>query len=142
MKIVLASDHAGFSFKEELKKYLIKQKHEITDVGCSSDASCDYSDYGKKGALLISEGKVERGVFVCGSGIGICIAANRVKGVRAAVLKDEFDAEMSRKHNDLNVACIGGRITKIDKAKKLVDIFLTTEFEGGRHKARVEKLDR
>lgn len=142
MKIALGSDHAGFQLKENLKGYLQSKGHAVTDFGCDSEERADYPDYAFKAAKAVSEGKAERGVLVCGSGIGICMAANRVKGIRAAVLRIEADAKLSREHNDANVACLGGRLTKPEEAQKFLDIFLATSFEGGRHTARLAKLEK
>jgi len=142
MKIAVASDHAGFTQKEMLKKHLEQLGHAITDCGTTSEERCDYPDFGSKAARLVSEGKAERGIFVCGSGIGMCIVANRYKGVRAAVLRDENDAILSREHNDANVACFGSRVTSIETIKNLTDIFLKTPFAAGRHQTRVEKIDK
>lgn len=141
MKIALGSDHAGFQLKESLKTYLRSQDHEILDFGCDSEERCDYPDYAAQVAKSVSEGKSERGVLVCGSGIGMCMSANKVKGIRAAVLRIEEDAELSRAHNNANVACLGGRITKPTDAEKLLKTFLTTPFEGGRHTARLAKIE-
>lgn len=142
MKITIASDHAGFTQKEMLKKHLEQLGHNITDCGTSSEERCDYPDFGSKAAKLVSEGKVERGIFVCGSGIGMCMVANRYKSVRAAVIRDENDAILSREHNDANVACFGSRVTSIETIKTLTDIFLKTPFAAGRHQIRVEKIDK
>ena len=141
MKIAIGSDHAGFSLKEVLKEHLTQQGHEIVDVGAYSDASVDYPDYAKQVALLVSDKTAEYGELVCGTGIGMCIAANRASRVRAVVIRDDHDAKMSRLHNDANVACFGGRITAAVNAVRLIDMFLSTKFEGGRHTGRVEKLD-
>jgi ribose 5-phosphate isomerase B len=141
MKIAVASDHAGYVQKEVLKKYLEGQGHKIVDCGAMSEERSDYPDFGHKLARLVSDKGVERGVMVCGSGIGMCMVANRHKGVRAAVLHDENDAILSREHNDANVACFGSRVTSIETIKSLTDIFLKAPFAGGRHAARVEKID-
>ncbi len=142
MKISLASDHAGFLLKENLKGYLQAQGHVVIDFGCDSEERVDYPDYAEKAAKAVSQGKADRGVLVCGSGIGMCMSANKVKGIRAAVLRIEEDAKLSRQHNNANVACLGGRLTKPDAAQKLLDIFLKTSFEGGRHIERIAKLDK
>ncbi|MBI5300083.1 MAG: ribose 5-phosphate isomerase B [Deltaproteobacteria bacterium] len=141
MKIAIAADHAGFSLKESLKTHLQSQGFEILDVGCHSAERCDYPDFGAKAAKTVAEGKAQRAVLVCGSGIGMCIAANKIHGVRAAVLRSFDDARLSREHNDANVACFGGRITAVHQAQSLLDVFLKTPFEGGRHINRVKKLD-
>lgn len=142
MKIAVGSDHAGFTLKESVKVYLKSQGHEVTDLGCHSEERCDYPDYASQVAKAVAGGKAERGVLVCGSGIGMCMSANRVRGVRAAVLRIPEDAQLSRKHNDANVACLGGRLTAPEEAQKLLETFLTTPFEGGRHVSRVGKIDK
>lgn len=141
MKLAIGSDHAGFTLKGLLKEYLLEKNYEVEDCGTFSDERSDYPDYAKKVAQLVRDGRVDRAVLVCGSGIGMCMTANRFNGVRAAVLRDKYDAEMSRKHNDANIACFGGRVSEEVLAKKLLDIFLSTEFEGGRHENRVKKID-
>lgn len=142
MKIAIASDHGGFELKEKLKGYLKNSlKCDIVDLGTNSAGSVDYPDFAHKSALMVSSGEAERAVLICGSGIGMCMAANRHKNVRAAVLHDPYDAEMSRLHNDANVACLGGRVTSFKKGKKLLDIWFATSFEGGRHTRRVEKIE-
>ncbi|MFH0799074.1 MAG: ribose 5-phosphate isomerase B [Pseudomonadota bacterium] len=141
MRIAVASDHAGFKLKEMLKEHLAAAGHEVADCGAASEERSDYPDYAKEAASLISKGKAERGILVCGSGIGMCIAANRYKGVRAVVIRDENDAVVSRQHNDANAACLGARVTGPDEVRRLVDLFLKTAFEGGRHIARVAKID-
>ncbi|MBI4124749.1 MAG: ribose 5-phosphate isomerase B [Deltaproteobacteria bacterium] len=141
MKIAVGSDHAGFSLKESLKKYLTAQGHEVKDVGCPSEERCDYPDYAKQVARAVSTKEAERGVLICGSGIGMCMSANKVKGIRAAVLRIEEDARLSRQHNDANVACLGGRLTQPQEAKKLLAVFLKTPFEGGRHIPRIKKIE-
>lgn len=142
MKISIASDHAGFSFKETLKDYLKAKKHTVIDCGTHSEERSDYPDFGARASKLIKDGEAERGVLVCGSGIGMCMVANRYPRVRAAVIRDENDAKLSREHNDANVACFGSRVTDIENIKKLTDLFLATAFGGGRHCARVEKIDK
>lgn len=141
MRIVVASDHAGFALKGRLKDHLEQQGHDLIDCGSFSEEISDYPDFAKKAAGHISSGKAERGIFICGSGFGMCMAANRIKGVRAAVLRDENDARISRSHNDANVACLGQRVTGPETAIRLVDAFIATEFEGGRHAKRVAKID-
>lgn len=141
MRIAIASDHAGFVLKESVRRYLEEKGFDVTDYGAFTEERTDYPDFGKKVAHAVKSGEVDRGVLVCGSAIGMCIVANRFKGVRAAVLRDEYDAEMSRRHNDANVACFGGRVTEFTEVKNLVDTFLSTGFEGGRHEVRVKKID-
>lgn len=141
MKVAIASDHAGFKMKEAVKPFLRSLKFDIVDLGTDSEAAVDYPDYGKKMGHAIATGKADMGVLVCGSGIGMCMAANRIKKVRAVTIADEFDAEMSRKHNNANIACFGARKLSTEKVLMLLDIFFKTPFEGGRHEKRLEKID-
>lgn len=141
MRIVIASDHAGFPLKELIREYLEERFVDVQDFGAFSDERSDYPDFAKKVAGAVSEGKAAYGILICGSGIGMCMSANRFKGIRAAVLRDSYDAQMSRKHNDANVACLGARITNFNLAKNLIDEFLSTSFEGGRHTNRVKKIE-
>lgn len=140
MRIVIGSDHAGFELKEALLQWLHAAGHEVIDVGTDSDASCDYPVFGAAVAREVASGDADRGVAVCGSGLGICMAANKIPGVRAAVLRTAEDAEMSRRHNDANVACFGGRVTAVAEAEHALSVFLGTTFEGGRHERRVDLL--
>jgi ribose 5-phosphate isomerase B len=140
MRIVIGSDHAGFDLKEALRQWLHDAGHEVIDVGTDSDASCDYPVFGAAVAREVASGDADRGVAVCGSGIGICMAANKIPGVRAAVIRTAEDAEMSRRHNDANVACFGGRVTAIAEAERALGIFLDTDFEGERHARRGDLL--
>lgn len=140
MKVVVASDHAAFEAKAAVAAHLRAAGHEVVDVGTSGPASVDYPDFGAEGGRAVAAGRGERGIFLCGSGIGICIAANKVPGVRAAQVHDAFTAEMSRRHNDANVACFGARSLSVAEILPLVDLFLRTGFEGGRHAGRVAKL--
>lgn len=142
MTIAVGADHAGFALKQSLVSHLESSGYKVTDVGTHNSDSVDYTDFAEQVAKAISAGKVQRGVLVCGSAIGMCIAANRYEGVRAVVLRDKFDARLSREHNDTNVACFGARVTKEKNALKLLNLWLTTEFEGGRHARRVEKIDK
>lgn len=139
-QIALSSDHAGFELKEKIKQYLADAGHQVTDLGPSDDSRVDYPDYAQKVAESVSLGQTSRGILICGTGIGMAISANKVKGVRAASVSDLFSAEMTRKHNDLNVLCLGARVIDEELAKKLVDVFLQTDFEGGRHEVRVQKM--
>jgi ribose 5-phosphate isomerase B len=142
MKIALASDHGGYELKEELKTYIEKSsKFEVNDFGTDSEESVDYPDFAHKVANEVENGKADFGVLVCGSGIGMSMAANRHKGVRAVVLHDKYDAEMSRLHNNANVACLGGRVTPVERAKELLGIFFETAFEGDRHVRRIQKIE-
>lgn len=141
MKIALASDHAGFELKEEIKKYLLGAGIEIQDLGTDSAESVDYPVYGMKCAGAVLSGEADRGIVICATGIGISIAANRFKGIRCALCTDTNMAEMTRRHNDSNVLALGGRTTGTDKALKITEVWLNTEFEGGRHRRRVDLLD-
>ena len=140
MRIAIGSDHAGFALKETLKAWLVGEGHDVTDVGTTSAERVDYPEFGASVGRLVVAGHVDRGVVVCGSGQGICMAANKIPGVRAAVLRTAEDAEMSRRHNDANVACFGGRVTAVSEAERALGIFLGTDFEGGRHERRVDLL--
>ena len=140
MKVAIGSDHAGFEAKEQLKTHLQKAGHEVLDVGTNSLESCDYPDPASRVAGLVVKGGAEKGVLVCGSGIGMSIAANKVDGVRATLATDEFHAEMSRRHNDANVICLGARVNATDALARFIDKFLTTKFEGGKHQVRVDKI--
>lgn len=142
MKIAIASDHAGFELKEDIKKYLKDTDFEVEDLGTNSAESVDYPDFAHRLASKINIGEIEKGIMICGSGIGMCMTANRYENVRAVVLHDPYDAEMSRLHNNANVACLGARMTPFEKSKELIDIWLNTEFEGGRHERRVKKIER
>jgi ribose 5-phosphate isomerase B len=141
MKIVLASDHGGYDLKEIIKKHLTQKSYDIIDLGTNSEASVDYPDYGYAAGKAVAEGKAERGIVFCGSGIGICIAANKVKGIRCALLTSVEMAVLAKSHNDANIISLGGRLTPPDLAIKIVDTWLTTEAEGGRHQRRIDKLN-
>lgn len=141
MKIAIAADHAGVDLKDQLVVFLRAQNHEVSDLGTQGSASVDYPDYARLVATALTAGKVERGIIVCGSGIGVAMAANRFAGARAAVLRDDFDARMSREHNDANVACLGARVTPFSQAQILVKTWLETPFAGGRHQMRVNKME-
>lgn len=140
--IAVGCDHAGFALKQELIQHLKERGFETTDYGTYSEESCDYPDYAKKVADAIVQGKAQTGLLVCGTGIGMSIAANKVKGIRAAVLSDEFSARATREHNDANILCLGARVVDRDTAVKLLDIFLDTPFSNGEnHVRRISKLD-
>jgi ribose 5-phosphate isomerase B len=139
--IAIGSDHAGFKAKEELKKMLQARGFTVIDVGTSSEESTDYPDYAAGVGRAVSGGTAERGVLVCGTGIGMCMTANKIRGIRAALVTDEMTAEMSRRHNDANVFCAGARVLATDVMKKLLEKWLDTPFEGGRHERRVRKID-
>lgn len=138
--IVIACDHGGFDLKEEFKKVLQAQGFEVLDLGANSTESVDYPDYGAALASEIEKGSAEKGVLICGSGIGISIAANRNPAVRAAVCHSGLTARLARQHNDANVLSLGARIVGLETALDCLNEFLTTEFEGGRHERRVAKL--
>ena len=141
MKIALGSDHAGFELKEDIKGLLGDGKYELIDLGTNSGASVDYPDFGLAVANLVAGGKADRGILFCGSGIGMSIVANKVKGIRASLVYDLYTAIQSRKHNDANILVLGGRITGKGLAEEIVKVWLATEFEGGRHQKRIEKID-
>lgn len=138
--IAIGSDHGGFLLKEEIKKHLAEKGYEYRDFGTDSTASCDYPVFAEKVCSAIQSGECDRGILVCGTGIGMSMCANKCKGIRAAVCGDHFSAEFTRRHNDANVLCLGARVTGSGVALQLVDIFLTTEFEGGRHENRVSMM--
>ena len=140
MKIALASDHAGFSEKEKLKPLLRDLGVEFEDLGTASEESVDYPDYARKVAEQVSHGQVEQGLLVCGSGTGMAITANKVPGIRAAVAWSEETARLAREHNDANVLAIGARTTPVDDIPKIVRTWFSTDFAGGHHAARVEKI--
>ncbi|MDP2183511.1 MAG: ribose 5-phosphate isomerase B [Actinomycetota bacterium] len=140
MRVFLGSDHAGFAMKEALKPYLERRGDEVTDVGADTEDSADYPDFAEQVARAVSEGRADRGVLICGSGIGMAIAANKVSGVRAAMVTDAELAKMMRLHNDANVVTLGGRYISQQLAEEILDAFFDTEFEGGRHQARVDKI--
>ena len=141
MKLALASDHGGFALKEALKAHLTTKGYEVVDLGTDSTESVDYPLFGEACGRAVAEGKAERGIVCCGTGIGISIAANKVPGIRCAVVTNAFMAEMCRKHNDANIIALGGRILPEEEAIRLTDIWLENEFEGGRHQRRVDLLN-
>lgn len=140
--IYLASDHAGFNLKEKIKDYLSDKDFEIKDLGTNNTDSVDYPDYAFKLSEKVAGDKNSLGILICGTGIGMSMAANKVKGIRAAHCTLEIEAEMTRKHNNANVLCLGERIIDYDLAVKIVDSFLESEFEEGRHGRRVEKIEK
>jgi len=140
MKISVASDHAGYELKEAVKRHLTAAGHEVVDFGTSSTASTDYPDYATPAARAVASGEVERGVFVCGSGQGMVMTANKVRGVRAALAWQAEVARLSRLHNDANVLALPARFIGTEEALETVDVWMNTEFEGGRHIPRVEKM--
>lgn len=139
--IAIGSDHGGYALKEELKKYLDKKGIPYADFGTDSEESCDYPDFAQKVCLAVTSGRCEKGLLCCGTGIGMSIAANKIRGIRAACCSDYFSAKYTRLHNDANVLCLGGRVVGPGLAQELVEVFLTTPFEGGeRHSRRIEKI--
>ena len=140
MKIALASDHGGYELKEYLKTVVQRLGHEYEDFGCYSLESCDYPDFGGPAARAVAEGRCYRGILVCYTGIGISIVANKVHGIRCAHCTDSLQAELTRRHNNANMIALGGGFTGKAMAERIVEVFLTTEFEGGRHARRVEKM--
>ncbi len=140
MKIAVGSDHAGFALKEQVRPILEAAGHEVVDVGTDSEESTDYPLYAADAARLVASGDAERAVLVCGSGVGVSIVANKVDGVRAVNAHDPDEAEMSRRHNDANVLALAGRRLEEGNAAEIVERFLGTEFEGGRHQRRVDQI--
>lgn len=140
MKIGIASDHGGLDLKNYIVNYFEKEGINYIDYGTNTTDSVDYPEYGKKLSEKVVEGEVERGIAICGTGIGISIACNKVKGIRAALCGDSYSARMSREHNNSNILALGGRVTGQDLALEIVKIWLETEFEGGRHQRRLEKI--
>lgn len=139
-KIAIASDHAGREMKEELKGFLISMGIEVVDMGVNDDKSVDYPDYGIPLAERISKGEINKGVLVCGTGIGMSILANKFKNVRAALVNDVYTARMAKEHNDANILVIGGRIVGKGLAREMVRTWIETKFEGGRHQLRLDKI--
>ncbi len=139
MVVFIGSDHGGYELKEQIKSFLEEIGVDVEDLGTYSPESCDYPDIAQKVALNVAKSK-EKGILICGSGIGMSIAANKVEGIRCALCHDAYTAEYSRRHNDANIIAFGGRTTGVEIAKQMVKIFLFTEFDGGRHKRRVEKI--
>lgn len=141
MKIAIASDHGGWKLKSELLDFYAKQGVNFVDLGTYSEDSCDYPDIADKMCEAIANGEVERGILICGTGIGISIAANRHKGIRAAILYSDDVARLAREHNNANIAVFGGRTMSFDEVVTRLDIFFKTDFAGGRHERRINKLD-
>lgn len=139
--IIIGSDHAGFELKEKIRTHLTSRGYNVKDAGTFSESSVNYVDYGRKVAAAISEGRFSKGVLVCGSGIGMSMTANRYKGVRAALCSDLLSARLSRRHNDANVLALGGRLIGDVLAFELVETFLDTKFDGGRHLERIRSMD-
>lgn len=140
MVVALACDHGGFELKEAVKKHLTEKGYVCKDFGAYSTDSVDYAPIAAKAARAVAAGEAERGVFCCSTGIGISIAANKVKGIRAALCTNAYCAEMTRRHNNANVLCMGGKVVDQETALQLVDIFFSTPFEGGRHERRIGQI--
>lgn len=141
MNLVIACDHAGYALKENVKKYLAEQGHNVIDCGTDNEASCDYPVFAKELCKEINDGNAELGILICGTGIGMSMAANKVKGIRAAVCSDYFSTKFTRAHNNANVMCIGARVLGEGLALELVDVFLNTPFEGGKHLRRINMFE-
>ena len=142
LKIAIASDHGGFALKEKIKEHLLKRGFSVEDLGTYSEESVDYPVYGKACGEAVASGKADLGVVICGTGIGISIAANKIKGIRCGLCTSVEMAHLTKQHNNANILALGGRTTDVDLAVKIVDERLDTEYEGGRHQRRVEMLDR
>lgn len=140
MKVAIGSDHGGFRLKEEIKTQLTELQVDSYDFGTYTPASVDYPDISRQVAEAVAKGEYERGIIVCGTGIGVSIAANKIKGIRAALCNDVFSAQMSREHNDANILTLGERVIGFGLARMIVEVWLKTEFAGGRHACRVGKI--
>ena len=140
MKISLACDHGAYELKERLKAHMAEQGHEVLDQGTYGPDSCDYPDFGRAAARLVSDGTCDRGVVLCTTGIGMSMVANKVEGVRCALCHEPLSAEMTRRHNDANVLAMGAGMVGPELARRILDVFLTTPFDGGRHQRRVDKM--
>ena len=138
--IVIASDHGGYALKEHIKAYLESKGHEVVDCGTYSTDSCDYPIFGEAAARKVQSGECERGILCCGTGIGISIAANKVKGIRCCACSDCYSAEMSRVHNDANMLALGARVVGTELGRMIAKSFLAGEFEGGRHQRRIDQI--
>ncbi len=140
-KIVIASDHGGFELKLKIKEYLLSQNYDVLDLGTDSNKSCDYPYFAKKLCSKILSGEFNKGILICGTGLGMSICANRFKGIRAACVSDTYSAKMSRLHNNSNVLCLGSRVLGAGLACDILDIWLNTSFEGNRHQKRLDMID-
>ena len=140
MKIGIANDHTAVEMKKEVTAYLESLGHEVINFGTDSTESTDYPIWGEKVANAVASGEVEKGIAICGTGLGISLACNKVHGIRAAVCSEPYNAKYGRLHNDCNILCFGARVIGIEMAKMMLDAFLTTEFEGGRHQRRVDEI--
>ena len=140
MKIAMGADHGGFSLKEIIKKHLVEAGHEVLDLGTHDTESCNYPVYAEKVAYAVADKDADLGVLICGTGIGMSITANKVKGIRAAAVSDCFTAQATREHNDSNIICLGERIVGPGLAMRIVDTWLEASFQGGRHQTRVDMI--
>ena len=140
MNIAIASDHGGYDLKMDLSAWLREQGHQVEDFGCPDKSSCDYADFAEPAARAVAEGRCERGIVICTTGIGISITANKVHGIRCALCGDVLSAELTRRHNDANMLALGAGVTGVMTAERIVDAFLNTGFEGGRHERRVKLM--
>lgn len=140
LRIAIGSDHGGYQLKEEIKKALLEKKYQVEDFGTHSTDSCDYPDIALPVARAVAAGEYDKGILICGTGIGISIAANKVPGIRAALCHDTFSARASREHNDANILALGERVIGRGLALEIVDVWLASEFSGGRHQKRVDKI--
>ena len=140
MKISMACDHGGFDLKEDLKRWLTEQGHQVEDFGCFNRDSCDYADFVEPACRAVAEGKADRGIVMCTTGIGASITANKVRGIRCALCSEPWSAEMTRRHNNANVLAIGAAVVGPLMARQITAAFLTHEFEGGRHQRRIDKI--
>ena len=140
MRISIASDHGGYDLKEDLRAWLTGLGHEVEDFGCHSRESCDYADFAEPAAQAVAEGKCDRGIVICTTGIGISITANKVKGIRCALCSEPVSASLTRHHNDANMLAMGAGMVGPMMAREIVTAFLTNDFDGGRHQRRVDKV--
>jgi ribose 5-phosphate isomerase B len=141
MKIIIGSDHGGYELKQIVVNYLTQLGHQVEDIGTHSNESVDYPEYAVQVARSVTDGRSDRGILICGSGIGMCMTANRITGARAALVSEPYAARMSRRHNDSNILCLGGRLVGDQLALEIVSAWLQEEFEGGRHQRRVDLIE-
>ena len=140
MKIVIANDHTAVELKKEIKAYVEELGHEVTNFGTDESTSCNYAEYGKKVGEAVAAGEFDCGILICGTGVGISLAANKVRGIRAAVCSEPVTAALVKRHNNANIIAFGARIVGSEMAKEIVKAYLTAEFEGGRHQARIDSI--
>ena len=140
MKLVIGNDHAAVELKNEIKAYLEEKGHEVINIGTDTHDSCNYPEYGEKAGRMVAAGEVDGGVLICGTGVGISLAANKVKGVRACVCSEPYSARLSKQHNNSNIIAFGARVIGVEMAKMIVDEWVNAKYEGGRHQVRVDML--